>query len=107
LDSEYSLLSLFADGGGMMYPLVLCSLIGMGVILAKGYTLWAAARHSEKILKAVPELVQEGKMDEAMHLCATTPGPSAAILLAGLRRISRGEVQEAELERAIDTTGTI
>ena len=32
--TEYRLMTLFADGGLMMYPLILCSVIALGVILA-------------------------------------------------------------------------
>ena len=42
MGSQYRLLTLFADGGWMMYPLVLCSLIAVGVIIAKAWTLWVA-----------------------------------------------------------------
>ena len=31
--TEYTLLNMFYDGGGFMYPLVLCSLFGLGVTL--------------------------------------------------------------------------
>jgi len=104
---EYSLLTLFADGGQMMYALVLCSLIALGVIIAKAWTLWIAHRDTDTILNDVRELTSEGRVDEAIQRCIETPGPTAAILLVGLRRIREGQVKESELEQAIDTTGTI
>jgi len=104
---EYSLLTLFADGGQMMYALVLCSLIALGVIIAKAWTLWIAHRETDTILNDVRELTSEGRVDEAIQRCIETPGPTAAILLVGLRRIREGKVKESELEQAIDTTGTI
>ena len=104
---EYSLLTLFADGGQMMYALVLCSLIALGVIIAKAWTLWIAHRGTETILREVRELTSEGRVDEAIQRCVETPGPTAAILLVGLRRIREGKVKERELEQAIDTTGAI
>jgi len=106
-DLEYNLLTLFADGGPMMYALVLCSLVALGVIIAKGYTLWVAHRDTEQILGEVAELTEQGRMDEAIQRCVDTPGPTAAILLAGLRRIEDGKVREDELEQVINTTGTI
>ncbi|MEX1258566.1 MAG: MotA/TolQ/ExbB proton channel family protein [Gemmatimonadota bacterium] len=105
--SSYTLLSLFADGGLMMYPLVLCSLIALGVIFAKAWTLWVAHRDTDKILAETRELTEAGRIDEAIVRCTETPGPTAAILLVGLRRIRDGKVREDELEQAIDTTGTI
>ncbi len=44
MDTQYTILSLFADGGPMMYVLVLCSLVALGVIIAKAWTLWVARR---------------------------------------------------------------
>jgi biopolymer transport protein ExbB len=106
-DNQYELLSLFADGGWMMYPLILCSLLALGVIIAKAYTLWAANHKSSAILKQVTELVQEGRMREAVQVAETTPGPVAAILLAGLRRVEESKVTNQDIEKAIKTTGTI
>ncbi len=107
MDTEYTILSLFADGGPMMYALMLCSLIATGVIIAKAWTLWVAHRETDSVLAQVGELTQAGQIDDAIRVAANTPGPTAAILLAGLRRIREKRLREAELEQAIDTTGTI
>ena len=105
--SQYELLTLFADGGAMMYPLVLCSLIALGVIIAKAWTLWLAHRSARRILTDVEEAAREGRIDEAMQIAAETPGPTSAVLLAGLKRINLGSVAEGELPRAVNTTGAI
>ncbi len=104
---QYNLLTLFADGGLMMYALVLCSLVGLGVSIAKAWTLWIAHRDTDRVLAEVKELTEAGRIQEAIRAAADTPGPAAAILLAGLRRIAKGEVREDELEQAVNTTGTI
>jgi biopolymer transport protein ExbB len=100
-------MTLFSDGGLMMYPLVLASLLALGVMIAKAWTLWVAHRETDKILLEVKELTEAGRLDDAIQRCIETPGPTAAILLVGLRRIAKGQVKEDELSRAIDTTGTI
>jgi biopolymer transport protein ExbB len=105
--NEYELLTLFADGGIMMYPLVICSLIGLGVILAKFWTLWVAGRETSSVIEEVEEAAMAGRLDEAAAIAASTPGPAAAILLAGLRRIRNLRVNEGELEQAVSTTGSI
>ena len=91
----------------MMYPLVLCSLVAMGVIIAKGWTLWLANRGSKRILADVEEAARAGRIDEAIQLTTETAGPTAAILMSGLRRIRLGSVNEGELPRAVSTTGAI
>jgi biopolymer transport protein ExbB len=106
--NEYALLTLFADGGFMMYPLVLCSLLALGVIIAKGYTLWVAHFRSRQLLERSETLAREGRIDEALDLAEDTPGPVAAILLSGLRRVSeRRRAPTREIEHAVRTTGTI
>ena len=105
--SQYHLLSLFSDGGFMMYPLVLCSLIALGVMIAKSWTLWVAHASTQAVLAEVEEAASQGRLDEAAELAAARPGPAAAILVAGLRRIRSGDVGEKELASAIRTTGTI
>jgi biopolymer transport protein ExbB len=105
--ATYQLLSLFRDGGLMMYPLVICSLLGVGVIIAKSWTLWIAHRDTQKVLETVGQLARAGKIDEATRVAVETTGPTAAILLAGLRRIQKREVRDGEVEQAVSTTGTI
>ena len=107
MGTQFSLMTLFADGGWMMYPLVLCSLIAMGVIIAKFWTLWVAQRGTTRVLQEVEEATAGGDLDAAIEMARDTPGPTAAILLVGLRRVRRGKMMAGELEAAIATTGTI
>ncbi len=107
MSTQYDLLTLFADGGPMMYALVLCSLIALGVIIAKAWTLWAAHHGTHALLAEVEEAARAGRVDEALQIAASTPGPTAAILHVGLRRIRQGQVQEGEIDQAVSTTGSI
>jgi biopolymer transport protein ExbB len=103
----FNLMNLFADGGAMMYPLVLCSLLAFGVIIAKAWTLLVAHRESEGLLEEVEELSLEGRIEEALHMAEQRPGPVAAILYSGLRRVKEREAAGAGVEKAVETTGVI
>ena len=105
--TQYRLLTLFADGGFMMYPLVLCSMIALGVIIAKALTLYIAHQGTARVLQEVEEAAMAGDIEGAVAIARDTPGPAAAILLAGLRRIQDKKLAAGELEAAISTTGTI
>ncbi len=107
MESQYNILTLFADGGLMMYPLILCSLVALGVIIAKAWTLHSAHSGAQRVLVEVEEAARAGRMDEAMQIARSTAGPTAAILMAGLRRIQQGTVRSGEIDQAIATTGTI
>ncbi|MEZ4415009.1 MAG: MotA/TolQ/ExbB proton channel family protein [Gemmatimonadota bacterium] len=105
--AQYQLMSLFADGGFMMYPLVLCSLIALGVIIAKAYTLFIAHKDAKTLMGRVEDAARGGRLDEAIQTAASTRGPTAAILYAGLTRLKDLKVRRGELEQAVNTTGTI
>lgn len=107
MGTQYQLLTLFADGGWMMYPLTLCSLIAVGVIIAKGWTLFVAHKGTKRVLDEVEEAARSGNIDDAIAIAAATPGPAAAILMAGLRRIQHARMVKGELEKAVSTTGAI
>lgn len=106
-NDQFGLLTLFADGGFMMYPLVLCSLIALGVMIAKFWTLWAAHKDTATVLAEVDELARAGDIDGAIAAAGSKRGPASAILMAGLRRIKGREVGEGEIEQAVSTVGTI
>ena len=105
--NSYHLMSLFADGGLMMFPLVLCSLIALGVIIAKSWTLYVAHASTKDILIEAEESARAGRIDEAIEFAESRPGPAAAILVVGLRRIRSQDLHDGELEQAISTTGAI
>ena len=107
MGTQYRLLTLFADGGWMMYPLVLCSRSAVGVILAKMWTLWVAHAGTARVLREVQEAAESGDLDAAYDIARDTPGPAAAIVLAGLRRVRNGRLTKGELETAVATTGAI
>ena len=100
-------MTLFADGGWMMYPLTLCSMVALGVIFAKFWTLHVAHRGTDRVLEEVEEAASTGDVSAAIEICRDTPGPAGAILLAGLRRIQTRRLVAGELESAVATTGTI
>jgi len=105
-DTSYELLTIFVDGGFMMYPLVLCSLSALGVIIAKAWTLHVAHRESQLLLNDIEALGIAGEMDKAIERAHETRGPVAAILLTGLKRL-REDQRGKDIEKAIKTTGTL
>jgi biopolymer transport protein ExbB len=106
VEDGFTLMNLFADGGPMMYPLIICSLLAVGVIIAKAWTLWVAHKESRGLLEEVEVLGREGRIDEAIRLSDDRPGPVAAILSSGLRRV-RDRQMGRDVEKAVQTTGVI
>lgn len=94
----------YKAGGFFMHPLLVCSIIGLAIIIVKFFTLRTAGLKSKKLLSEVRALMEEGKIQEATQLCEETTGPVAAILLAGLKRAPEGSER---VIRAIEHTGAL
>lgn len=107
MDTSYELMTLFRDGGFMMYPLMLCSLIALGVILAKTWTLFVAHRESKRLLVEIEELGVGGRLPEAIDKAENTRGPVAAILHTGLMRVQAEGHSGEDIKKAISVTGVI
>ena len=108
-EAQYALLELFRDGGIMMYFLVLCSLLALGVIIAKAYMLAVAHKESQKLLDHFDEAAERGvtlDVEEATRMASETQGPVAAILLAALRRYGERQTDK-DIEKAVSTVGAI
>lgn len=106
MENSYGLIQLFKDGGFMMYPLLLSSLLGFGVIFAKLYVFWVARKGSKTILSETIEDARANRISEALDRAQATPGPVAAILLSGLNRIVEGR-DPADVEKSMESTGKI
>lgn len=105
-DTSYELLTIFVDGGFMMYPLILCSLSALGVILAKAWTLHVAHKESRILLNEIEALGMAGELEKAIERAHETRGPVAAILLTGLKRLRENQ-RGKDIEKAIKTTGVL
>jgi biopolymer transport protein ExbB len=101
---ESGLVELFLKGGDFMYPLLICSIIGVGVIIERAITLSRARTDVRRLMKRVLDALHSKGVEAASSEAERTRGPIAAIIHAGLKRADMGP--EA-VDRAIETAGTI
>lgn len=94
----------FLRGGPFMYPLLLCSIIGLVFIIERMWTLSRARINVRKLMARVIRGLREGGVQHAMEELQRTRGPIAAILHSGLLRAGHGP---DAVEKAITTSGTI
>lgn len=94
----------WANTGFMRWPLALCLVVGIIVIIVKFVTLTAKASKSRKIIKDVDELLTQRRIREAIELTRDTDTPAAKILYAGLERHEEGADR---VMRAIENQGLI
>jgi biopolymer transport protein ExbB len=74
------------QGGPMMIPLMTCSVLAVAVVLDRAFAFRANSRVDTRALRAeILTLLAEARLQDAELLCASTPGPVAAVLLVGLQ----------------------
>lgn len=77
------------DGGILMYPLILLSVVGLAVMIDRACAFHAAARDVDELKKSVMDAVTEGRFDDAEEACVSTGGPVAAVLLVGISKFRK------------------
>jgi biopolymer transport protein ExbB len=94
----------WADTGFMRWPLALCLVLGVIVIIIKFVDITAKASRTRRILKDVDELLVQRRIKEALELTRDTNSPAANILYAGLERQDEGTDR---VLKAIENQGLI
>ena len=97
-----SLFDVMVKGGWMMAPILVSSLIALAIFIERLITLRRARIDTEAFMREIKEIVRKGNIYEAIHRCAKTPGPIAAIIKAGLEK---REKSHAEIKDAIESAG--
>ena len=91
----------FLKGGPLMWPILLCSIISITIILERFYRLYRARAKIPNILSRAKNFLKEGKSGEALELCERASDPIAHILAIGIRIRKRSiEEQEKMISRA-------
>jgi biopolymer transport protein ExbB len=84
------MLETIIKGGSMMAPLMLQSVLAIAVVIDRWIAFSRNDRVDSRSLRSkVLELLAGGKVGEAMALCANTPGPVSAVMLAGLQAYAK------------------
>lgn len=81
------------QGGVMMYPLLLISLLGFILFIERALYLHRGQIETADFLAGIKNLVRKGRRIEALTLCEDTPGPMARIVKSAL--LHYGESREA------------
>lgn len=113
------MIDFFTRGGPLMYPILLCSVIGWAIFMERIFAFIKVRRKLRPLQNAVKDLLHTDKAKEALDLCAQNKSPLARILIVVLK--NRGcqrsylkslaeEVGEREavfLQRYLGLLGTI
>ncbi|MFH1571299.1 MAG: MotA/TolQ/ExbB proton channel family protein [Gemmatimonadota bacterium] len=98
------MIQLFQDGGWAMWPLLFLLVAGIAVTFERAYTLTRAGIDAEAFFQQLEESLRNSGPKAAAELCASTRGPVASVIHAGLLRLHRGI---EHVEKAIENAGAV
>ena len=98
------MIDLFNDGGWAMFPLLFLLVAGIAVAIERGYNLTRARIDADEFFRGLEQSLKESGPQRAAELCASTPGPVASVIHAGLLRLHRGI---DHVEKAVENAGAV
>ena len=98
------MLNYILDGGPLMWPLLILSILTFAIIIDRVRAFRAAGSDFDDLRRSVNESLLDEKLDDAITRVSAADGPVAACLLVGLQRYQkmRGRNREPEeMETAV------
>jgi len=97
-----SILETLKAGGFVMWPLALCSLVSVAIIIERSINLRRSKILIPAIVERVTGLVEGGRADRAVQVCRENPGIYTHVVMAGLEQAPKGE---AAAKEAVEDAG--
>jgi biopolymer transport protein ExbB/TolQ len=99
----HGLFEAFQEGGWGMYPILLWSIITIGIIVERALFLFGSSINKDVFLATMQKCILAGDVAKAVKMCSAANAPLARIVQAGLVKVNRPdeEVQAAMDEGAL------
>lgn len=113
------LLTGFLKGGLLMWPILLCSIITIGIVIERYFVLRQASLNVPRFMIQIRELMKKGDIVEAINFCSEINSPIANIVRKGLSKYhfgmerikesieSAGKQEIYKLEKGLSVLATI
>lgn len=113
------LLTGFLKGGPLMWPILLCSIITIGIVLERYFVLRQASVYVPRFMIQIREHMKKGDIVEAINYCSEFNSPIANIVRKGLSKYyfgmerikesieSAGKQEIYKLEKGLSVLATI
>jgi biopolymer transport protein ExbB len=101
---KISLFYLLKEGGVLMIPLFICSIVMVYVFVERWLAIRKATGNDAAFMMRIREQMQAGNLEAAKALCRNTPGPESKMVEKGLSRIGKPIDQ---IEKSMENTGKL
>jgi biopolymer transport protein ExbB/TolQ len=89
----------FHKGGPGMYPILVCSVVVLAIIIERAVYLLKSSIDKDKLLALLKSQVMSGNVQGAIKVCSGNPTPMTRIIQAGLMKFNKSD---AEVQAAMD-----
>lgn len=101
-ETSMSLFKLWSVGGICMYPIAICSIGALGLIIY-GFLMTSAGKmFNPDVIQQLQASMRNVNIEDAKNVCAANPGVLTNIFSAGLNRVVDGEIDVQSMEKAME-----
>jgi len=93
---KMSLWQTFLTGGPVMWPILLCSIFALAIILEKFWHVYKIRIDTQEFLGSILDKMKRHQVKEALEICEKTKSPISHILKAGILKYDRPRPQIKE-----------
>ncbi|MFA5090991.1 MAG: MotA/TolQ/ExbB proton channel family protein [Candidatus Omnitrophota bacterium] len=93
---KMSLWQVFIAGGPVMWPILLCSVFALAIIMEKFWHLHKIKIDTQEFLGSILNKMKHHQIKEALEVCDNTRSPVSHILKAGILKYDRPRAQIKE-----------
>lgn len=104
-DRERTLLDTVIDGGIVGLMIFLLSMVSVGFIVEHSLTIRKGVMMPDHVMDELDELIEHGRVDEAVEACQADNSMVSQVVLAGLERYKGSEFGFAEYKAAVEEAG--
>jgi biopolymer transport protein ExbB len=101
---EIDVIDEFIKGSYIYIPQIILSIIAVYIFVERSMALSKALKEEGNFMSKIRDYINEGKIDAAKNLCATTQTPVARMLEKGISRIGK---DMSDVKAAIENVGKL
>jgi len=95
-------IAIMEQGGILMWPIFVCSLIALAIVMEKFVSLRRADIDTREFMDTMRQVLRQNRTQEAVEICDETDAPVARIMKAGILKHNR---PKEDIREAIEDAG--
>ena len=103
-DDGLNFLDMAMNGGWLMIPLLLLSLVAVYIFIERYVVIHRARKDAPYVMDRIREYLADGKTEAAVRVCQQTKAPYAAMIEKGISRIGK---PASDIQTAIENVGNL